>query len=61
MGNPVVVGCFVSTVCCAVILLLAVLLRTIIVTAVVRGGSVRGCVHGFVGFFLLYFFFPLQQ
>ena len=60
MGPLVGVGCFSSVVCCAVLLLYYLLLLYCCCTAWL-GGSVRGCVHGFVGFFLVYVFPPLYR
>ena len=51
-----VVGCFFSAACCAVLLLYYVLLLCCCCTGWL-GGSVRGCVHGFVFFFFLCNFF----
>ena len=48
---------FLQCACCAVLLLYYVLLLYFCCTGWL-GGSVRGCVHGFVGFFLCFVFFP---
>ena len=47
-------GCFCCVSCCFT----AVLRTTVLLSTGWVDGSVRGCVHGFVGYFVLFCFFP---